>query len=110
MATAPRVSPGETDPGTIIADERIRELYCKFLDAICGFHDDVKLRTSRMETRVFFGDTFLCRVVAYRQLFHVVVGNERAWETRVRDPDGCADALDRVLSRFLDTYAKREAG
>jgi hypothetical protein len=59
-----------------------------------------------MEARAFFGDTFLCRVVAYRQLFHVLVGDESAWETRVRDSAGYAAALDRVLSRFLDTYAR----
>jgi hypothetical protein len=101
------VSPGEIDPGSTIADQRIRELYYKFLEAICEFHDDVKIETSRMDTKVYFGGAFLCRVVPYRQLFHILIGKETVWETRVRDYAGCVEAVDHALSRFLDTYSRR---
>ncbi len=107
MPTSQRVSPGETDPGNTIADQRIRELYYRFLDAICGFHDEVRVETSRMDAKAYFEGAFLCRVVPYRQLFHVLVGKETVWETRVRDSAGCVEAVDHALSRFLDTYSRR---
>ena len=93
------------DPARVIADHDLRELYDDFLRAILGVHDDVRLETTRTETRVFFRDTPLCRVVAYRQLFHVQVGKESVWEIRVRDRRSCSETLHRILARLLDVYA-----
>ncbi len=103
-------SPPESDPGRVIVDRELRGLYDKFLDALSGIHDEVRMETTRMETRVFFRDTPLCRVVAYRQLFHVQVGKGNVWEIRVRDRASCSDTLDRVLTRFLEVYVSRNGG
>lgn len=94
-----------SDPGSVIADRELRELYARFLRAVRDLHDEVRFETTRMETRVFFRDALLCRVVAYRQLFHVQVGKENVWEIRVRDAASSCETLDRVLERFLETYA-----
>jgi hypothetical protein len=97
--------PLESDPGDVIANQRVREWYRRFLDAVCSVHDDVILRTTRAEVRVFWGDALLCRVVPYRELFHVQVGEGDVWEIRVRNEGGYLDTLDRVLERFLRVYA-----
>ncbi|UCG53388.1 MAG: hypothetical protein JSW58_07500 [Candidatus Latescibacterota bacterium] len=101
-------SPPESDPGNLIASRKVRKLYYRFLEAICGIHDEVQERTTRLESRVFFGDILLCRVVPYRDLFHVQVGGENPWEIRVRDAESCFDTLDHVLARFLDIYPSGE--
>jgi hypothetical protein len=105
MGIAPWRSTPVSDPGHIIADHELRRLYDTFLNEVRGMHDDVRFETTRMETRVFFRDAVLCRVVAYRQLFHVQVGKDNVWEMRVRGPASCAETLDRVLSTFLEVYA-----
>jgi hypothetical protein len=102
--------PPEADPGDLIADRKVRELYHRFLDAICGIHDEIKLRTMRLESRVYLGDILLCRVVPYRELFHVQVGAKNPWEIRVREAASCFDTLDGVLAEFLDVYVCRKCG
>ncbi|UCG50434.1 MAG: hypothetical protein JSW58_09470 [Candidatus Latescibacterota bacterium] len=98
----------EFDPGDVIANQRVKELYYKFLGAVCGIHDEVILKTSQTESRILFRNTLLCRVVPYRDLFHVQIGEKDTWEIRVKDEACCVDTLDRVLARFLDVYASRE--
>jgi len=102
--------PRQPDPGDLIADRKVRELYYGFLDAICGLHDEVEVRRMQLESRVYLGDTLLCRVAPYRELFHVQVGEKNPWEIRVRDAASCLDTLDRVLAEFLDMYVSRECG
>lgn len=99
-----------SDPGRLLAERELRVLYHEFLEAIRGFHDEVRFEETRMETRVFFRETLLCRVVAYRQLFHVQIGKENVWEVRVRDRASCCDTLDRVLAKFLESYAAAARG
>lgn len=101
-------NPPETDPGVMIADTFLRDLYYKFLASVCGFHDGVRVETARLDVRIFWRDGLLCRVAPYRELFHVQVGKEDIWETRVRNRAGCVESLDRVLARFLDLYTTRE--
>jgi len=100
--------PPESDPGSVIVDRDLRSLYEKFLGAVRNMHDEVRLEESRMETRAYFRDHLLCRVVAYRQLFHVQVGKDNVWEIRVRDRTTCSDTLDRVLEKFLDVFVSSE--
>ncbi len=92
----------------MIHDRNVKRLYQSFLDAIQSFHNEVGLETTRVEIRAYYGNALLCRVVPYRELFHVQVGEENAWEIRVRDEAGYLDTLDRVLVRFLNVFALRE--
>ena len=68
-------------------------------------HPDVESRASAVEARFFFNRELLCRVVPYRELFHVQIGEDNAWETRVRNEAGFLDAVDRTVQRFLQVYA-----
>jgi hypothetical protein len=92
----------------MIVDRKVRELYDSFLYLVCGFHEAVKQESTRVEIRLNFEKRLLCRVVPYRELFHVQVGEENAWEIRVRDEAALLDTVDRVLARFLQLYASRE--
>ena len=102
--------PRESDLGDVIANRELQELYRRFIDSVRDIHEDVVLEVSHMEIWVRFDDTVLCRIVPYRELFHVQVGEDNIWEIRVRNRSGCLETLDRVLSRFLEEYAKRAAG
>jgi hypothetical protein len=102
--------PSGADPGNVIIDRELRELYRSFVDSIRGFHSGVELEVNQLEVWARFEDELLCRIVPYRELFHVLVGRENVWEVRVKNRSGCLETLDRVLSRFLEVYAKRSSG
>jgi len=95
----------KSDPGEIIYDRGLKILYERFLDGIRGMHDDVVFEVSRVEVLVSFRETLLCRIVPYRELFHVQIGKNNPWEIRVRDEATGMLALDRVLEAFLDRFA-----
>ena len=109
MPPLPSTPPRESDPGHVITNHELQELYRRFIDSVRDIHADVVVDVSHMEIWVRFDDAVLCRVVPYRELFHVQVGQENIWEIRVRNRLGCLETLDRVLSRFLEIYAKRYA-
>lgn len=98
----------QPDPGDLIADRALRELHTWFLSSVCGIDDDIELRPTRLETRVYFGNRFLCRVVPYQALFHVQIGEKNPWEIRVRDEASCLETFDGVLAEFLERYISRE--
>lgn len=102
MPTAQR----DGDPGDVIAEPKLRALYDRFMTAIRRIHPGIVVRPARMESRIVYRDAVVCRVVPYRELFHVQVGGTPGWETRVRDADDCAETLHRVLNRWLDLYSR----
>jgi hypothetical protein len=101
-------TPPESDPGVLISDPVVRDLFYRFLVSVRDIHDDVRIETARLDLRIFWKDTLLCRVAPYRELFHIQVENDGVWETRVRDRKGCIEAIDRVLVRFLGLRTGRE--
>jgi len=106
----PSKLPPESNPGDVIANRELQELYRRFIDSVRDIHEDVVLDINHVEIWARFEDSVLCRIVPYRELFHVQVGQDNIWEIRVRNRSGCLETLDRVLSRFLEDYAKRAAG
>jgi len=103
----PSTVPQESDPGQVITNQELRELYRRFIDSVRDIHADIVMEVNHMEIWARFDDTVVCRLVPYRELFHVQVGQENIWEIRVRNRLGCLETMDRVLSRFLEIYAKR---
>lgn len=84
-----------------VADPRIRRLFERYIEIVTQLHDDISMKVSSVEIRIFSGDIFLCRVVPYRELFHVQVGENPAWEIRVRGEGTFLDTVDKTLQRFL---------
>lgn len=93
-----------SDPGDRIAVPEVKALYDRFIGAAAGIHGDVEVKAAQLDSRILFHGVLICRVAPYRELFHVQIGGDPAWETRVRDAAGCADAVDRMLARFLELY------
>lgn len=101
-----------SDPGRLaheIEDRSVRTLFDLFVATYSNVHDDIQMQVTSVEIRFFYGDEFLCRVAPYRELFHVQVGDNPAWETRVRTDASLLDTLDRALQRFLHVYATQSA-
>jgi hypothetical protein len=97
----------DADPGEVISNRELRELYRSFLDSIRRLHPDVQVEVNHMETWLRLDDTVLGRIVAYRELFHVQIGQDNVWEIRIRNRAACLETMDRILSRFLKIYARR---
>lgn len=78
-----------------------RLLQSRFVELARGLHEGITVQPSAVEVRLFLGSDLLCRVVPYRELLHVQIGDSPGWETRVRDEGGFLEAVDRLLHRFL---------
>jgi hypothetical protein len=94
--------------GDEIAEAPVRALYHRYLAAVEGLHDGVIVQSSSVEVRVSFQGHLLCRIVPYRELFHVQIGDTPAWESRIRSESGVCEAVDHTLSRFLRLAARRD--
>ncbi len=102
--------PTDFNPADRITVPEVKQLYNRLIDGTLGIHEDVEVRAAQLESRIQYRGSLVCRVVPYRELFHVQIGGNPMWETRVRDAAGCADAMDRILARFLDLYASTDLG
>ena len=91
--------------GDEISHGFVADLYRRFVTTVGELHPSVRVRSSRVEARFFYNDELLCRVVLYRELFHVQIGDAASWETRVRNEAGFLDAVDRTVQRFLQIHA-----
>ena len=94
----------------MIADGAVRALYHRVLALVSGLHADVRVEESDVDVRVSFGGRPLCRVVPYRELVHVQIGNDFTWETRVRSDQGFRILADRLLREFVAAAARRGTG
>jgi hypothetical protein len=90
-----------------IGEERLRGLYTRMLDALGSFSGSLDAEVSAVEARFLYRGRFLCRIVPYREIIHIQIGDSPTWETRIRDDSGWAQALDRLFERFLEIYAGR---
>jgi hypothetical protein len=102
--------PPRSDPGEIIANRDLRELYRRFISEIRRLHPDIHLEMNHMEIWVRIEEAVLARIVTYRELFHVQIGQEDVWEIRVRNRAACLETLDRLLARFLQVYSRHLSG
>ena len=80
-------------------------MYRRLVQVLRDLHTDVGVSESGVELRAEFGGRMLCRVVPYRELLHVQVGDSPTWEVRVRDEAGFLDAVDRTLEAFVRIVA-----
>jgi len=80
-------------------------MYHRLVQVLRELHTDVGVSESGVELRAELGGRMLCRVVPYRELLHIQVGDSPTWEVRVRDEAGFLDAVDRTLAAFLRLVA-----
>ena len=93
------------DLGADIALGPVKRLYERYIGRLAEMSQDIDVRVSTVELRAFYRDELLCRVVPYRDLFHVLVGDHPVWETRVRNEETYLETTDRTLQRFLQIHA-----
>lgn len=98
-----------TQLGDEISQGAVADLFRRYVGVVGDLHPQVESRASAVEARFFFNQRLLCRVVPYRELFHVQIGDQHAWETRVRNEAGFLEAVDRTVQRFLHVYAGARA-
>lgn len=80
-------------------------MYERLVAILGGLHTDVSVGETGVELRARVGERTLCRVVPYRELLHVQVGDAPVWEVRVRDEAAFLDAVDRILRAFVGIVA-----
>ncbi|MBI4720080.1 MAG: hypothetical protein HY770_02400 [Chitinivibrionia bacterium] len=88
-----------------MSDGRLRELFLGFIRNVASMHQDIRMQAGDLEIRMMFKDAVLCRVVPYRELMHVQIGDYSGWEIRVRDEEACLDALDMSIRHFLRMFS-----
>jgi hypothetical protein len=91
--------------GDVIANVSVRGFFHELIDILSNLHEDVEVSRSPVDIRAEYGGRSICRVVPYRELIHLHVGDSPAWETRIRDEAGYLDAVDRILDVYLSCVA-----
>jgi hypothetical protein len=71
-------------------------------------HSGVTVCETPYELLVQFREKSLCRVVPYRELLHVQVGQDPVWETRIRSAREWPEVMDRIVRVFLRAVARAE--
>jgi hypothetical protein len=84
-----------------ISDGRMRELFVDFIESVSSMHQDIMVQATDFEVRMMFKGSMLCRIVPYRELMHVQIGDQLAWEIRVRDDESWLEALDMAIRHSL---------
>ena len=101
--TAIRV--GERRPsgklGDVIANVTVRGFFCELIGILTDLHEDVEVQHGPVDIRAEYAGRSICRLVPYRELFHLHIGESPVWEVRVRDEAGYLDAVDRILDVYL---------
>lgn len=93
--------PRPVDFGDIITHLPVRNFFHELIDILSGLHSDVQIRRSPVDIRAEFNGRTICRVVPYRELIHLQVGDTTVWEVRVRDEAGYLEAVHRILETYL---------
>lgn len=92
-----------------ITDSRLQEIYLDCIASVSALHDEVTHTVTGLEVRFFFRGALLARVVPYRELLHIHIGDAPGWEVRVRDEQGYSETLDLILHHFLRIFSIRPA-
>ena len=87
--------------GDVITDGAVRGYYREVVKHLENLHGDVAVRKSEIDLRAEFAGRTICRIVPYRELLHIQVGDSVVWETRVRTESGFMEAMGRILEAFL---------
>lgn len=73
--------------------------------ALGNLHGEVRVVESSLELRAEFRGVDICRVVPYRDVLHIQVGQHPLWETRLRRAEEFPQVMDRIVRVFLGLLA-----
>jgi hypothetical protein len=94
----------------VIADTSVQRLFSQLMTDVRGLHSQIRISESEMDVRVEFNGCFLCRMVPYRELVHIQLGEPVTWEVRVRDATGFLSVTDRIAREFIRSFGQARAG
>ena len=91
--------------GDVIANVTVRGFFFELLGILQDLHEDVVVQHGPVDIRAEYLDKCICRIVPYRELVHLHIGESPVWEVRIRDEAGYLDAVDRILDVYLSLVA-----
>ncbi len=91
--------------GDIIANVSVRGFYHELVDVLTHLHEDVEVLYSPVDIRAEYCGRTICRIVPYRELVHMQIGDDPVWEVRIRGEAGYLDAVDLIFDVFLELVA-----
>jgi hypothetical protein len=91
--------------GDVIANVTVRGFFCELVEILADLHERVEIQHGPVDIRAEYAGNCICRIVPYRELIHIQVGEAPAWEVRVRDEAAYLDAIDRILDTYLSIVA-----
>lgn len=91
--------------GDTITNLTVRGLFVELLDILANLGGDVSVVTSPVDIRAEVHGSTVCRIVPYRELIHIHVGEDPVWEVRVRNETGYLEAVDRIFNVYLKVIA-----
>jgi len=94
----------------LIRNHEVRKLYIDLIGKLASAHPNIEAVVSPVEARYMVKGKCLCRVVPYRDLLHIQIGEEPCWEVRVRGGHDYPSALDRILRELLRLLAPPTCG
>lgn len=92
--------------GDVIDNVAIRGYFHELIDILSSLHEDVAVHLGPVDIRAEYANRTICRVVPYRELIHIHIGDAPVWEVRVRNEAGYLEAVDGILDVFLDFVSK----
>jgi hypothetical protein len=96
----------QSNPADVVTDRAVARVVDDLRVALARLHGDVRVVETPIELRAEFRGAVLCRVVAYRELLHIQVGQDPVWETRLRTADEFPEVMDRIVRAFLRACAR----
>lgn len=99
----PPPRPGLAD---VVADRALAHRLDELRAALARLHSEVIVTETSMELQAEFRGVRFCRVVPYRELLHIQVGDNPTWETRVRHAGELPLVIEHIVRAFLRVYAR----
>jgi hypothetical protein len=83
-----------------VSHAHVRDSCARLVEDVASLHREVTIAGTGVDIRAEFRGRLLCRVVPYRELLHVHVGDGPTWEARVRNESDYVSVVDAVVRAF----------
>jgi hypothetical protein len=87
--------------GDVIVNVGVRGFFCELIQILTDLHEEVEIHHGPVDIRAEYAGNCICRIVPYRELIHIQIGESPIWEVRVRNESAYLDAVDRILDVYL---------